>query len=48
MADVDAPLVQKFSDVLQGKWKSDVHHNRQADDLRAAVEVLERVAFCHG
>jgi hypothetical protein len=48
MADVDPALVQQVLDVSERKGKSNVQHNRQADDLRAAVKVLEWVAFCHG
>ena len=47
VADVDAALVQKILDNTKRKRKSDVHHDRQADDLGAAVKALERVWFCH-
>ena len=45
MADVDAAFVQQILDVSERKWKSNVHHDRQADDLGAAVKALERVCF---
>jgi len=48
MADVDPAFVQQVLDVSERKGKANVHHDRQADDLRAAVKVLEGVAFCHG
>ncbi len=48
MADVDAALVQQVLDIPQRKGKANVHHDRQANDLGAAVKVLEGVAFCHG
>ena len=47
MADVDAALVQQVLDVSERKWKANVHHDRQANDLRAAVKVLEGVCFHH-
>jgi hypothetical protein len=47
MADVDAALMQQVLDVSERKGKANVQHYRQANDLRAAVKVLERVAFCH-
>ena len=33
--------------ISKQKWITHIHHNRQADDLRARLEVLEWVAFCH-
>jgi hypothetical protein len=47
MADIDASLVQKILHVPKRKWKSNVHHDRQADDLGAAVKAIERVCFRH-
>ena len=47
VADVDAALVQQVLDVSERKWKANVHHDRQANDLRAAVKVLEGVRFVH-
>jgi hypothetical protein len=48
VADFHPAFVQQVLDVSERKWKANVHHEREANDLRAAVEVLERVAFCHG
>ena len=45
MADIDAALVQQIFDISQRERKSNVEHNRQANNLRAAVEVLEQVYF---
>ena len=47
VADVDPALVQEICDVSQGQRKSDIHHNRQADNLGAAVKALECVCFHH-
>jgi hypothetical protein len=47
VADVDAALMQQVLDVSERKWKANVHHDRQANDLRAAVKVLEGVRFAH-
>jgi len=47
VTDVDASLVQQVLDVSERKWKANVHHDRQANDLRAAVKVLEGVFFHH-
>ena len=41
MADLDASLVQQVFDVAQRERKADLHHYRQANDLRARLEVLE-------
>ena len=47
MADLDPTLVQQVFDVSERKWKANVHHYRQANDLWAAVEVLEGIFFHH-
>ena len=47
MADFDPALMQQVFDVPERKWEPNIHHNRQADDLWARLEVLERGAFCH-
>ena len=45
MADVDAALVQQVLDIAKRKGKANVHHDRQADDLGAAVKALEKVSI---
>jgi hypothetical protein len=45
MADVDAALVLQVLDAL---GKTDVHHHRQADDLRARLEMAKRGAISVG
>jgi hypothetical protein len=47
VADVDAALVQQVLDIAERKGKANVHHDRQADDLRAGLEVAKWRAFCH-
>jgi hypothetical protein len=47
VADVDAALVQKVFDISERKWKPDIHHHREADDLWAGSEVPKRAAFRH-
>ncbi len=47
VADVDPALAQQVLDIAERKWKSNVHHDRQTDDLGAAVKVLEGVCFRH-
>ena len=47
VANVDAALVQQVHDVSERKWKANVHHDRQANDLRAAVKILEGVRLAH-
>ena len=39
--------MQQVFDVPKRKWKANVHHDRQANDLRAALKVLEGGAFAH-
>ncbi len=48
MADIDPALVQQIFDIPQRKWKSDIKHHGQADDLGTGFEVLERGRFGHG
>jgi hypothetical protein len=40
--------MQQILNIAKGKWKPDVHHHRQADDLGAGLEIPKRGAFCHG
>lgn len=47
VADVDAALLQQVLDVSQRKWKPDIWHNRQADDLGRRLEIADRVGFGH-
>jgi hypothetical protein len=47
VAEIDAAIVQQIFDVPERQRESDIHHDRQADDFRAAMKVLEWVAFCH-
>ena len=47
VADIDATFMQQILDIAKGKWKPDIHHNRQADDLGAGLEIPKRGAFCH-
>jgi len=47
VADLDPTLVQQVFDVSERKWKANVHHDRQANDFKAAVKVLEGVRFVH-
>ena len=47
MADFDAKLVQKILHVPKRKWKPDIHHHRQTDDIGAGLEVTKWGTFCH-
>ena len=47
VADLDAALVQEFLHVAQRQWKTDVHHDGQADDFWAGLKVAKGAAFCH-
>jgi hypothetical protein len=46
MADVDPALGQQILDVAQRQRVLHVHHHDQADDIRRAIEIAERVARC--
>jgi hypothetical protein len=47
MTNVNPSLVQQVLGIAERKWESNVHHDRQADDLGAALKVLEGVCFRH-
>ncbi len=47
MADIDASLVQQVFDIPRRKWKSNVQHHRQMNDLTTGLEVLEAERFGH-
>ncbi len=47
MTDVDPPLMKEIFDITQRKWKPDVQHHRQADDLGTGLEELEGGRFGH-
>jgi hypothetical protein len=48
VADIDATFMQQILNIAKGKWKPDIHHYRQADDLRRRFEIPKWTAFCHG
>jgi hypothetical protein len=45
--DVKIAAASSVFDVPQGQQELTAHHHREADDLRADLEVLERRAFDH-
>ena len=47
VTDIDTTLVKEIFDIPQRKWKPDVQHHRQADDLGTGFEVLEGGRFGH-
>jgi hypothetical protein len=47
VANIDAALVQKIFDVSQRQWKTNIQHDGEADNLRAAMKALEWVCFNH-
>ena len=47
MADVDAAFMQQVLDIPKREQKPYIHHNGQANDLRARLELAEGAAFGH-
>ena len=47
VADLDAPFMQKILDIPERQREPHIEHHREADDLGARFEVLEKGAFCH-
>ena len=48
MRDIDAPLVQQILDIPPRKRVPDIHHYREADDLRRRLEVAKYACVRHG
>ncbi len=46
VADIDAPLEQEILDLSQRQRIADIHHHREADHLRRAVEITEGILHC--
>lgn len=44
--ELEPALVQQIFYIAERKREANVLHNRQANNLRAAVKALEGVAFC--
>ena len=47
MANVDAAFMKQIFNVAKRKWKSDVHHHGQADDLGRCLEIAEWIMILH-
>lgn len=47
MAYINASLVQQIFDIAKGKWKANIQHHRQADDLGRRFDLTEWETFCH-
>jgi hypothetical protein len=47
MADIVASFVQLILHIAKEPREVDIQHYRQADDLFARIEVIERVTFLH-
>jgi hypothetical protein len=48
MRDIDPSLVQQVFDIPQRQRVSDIHHHREADDLRRGLEVAKNAGARHG
>jgi hypothetical protein len=47
MRDIDAALTEQVLDIPERQRVADVHHHRQADDLRRGLEVAEDARGAH-
>jgi hypothetical protein len=43
VADVYAALVKQILDLAQRQWKADIHHHREADNFRRAIEIAKGI-----
>jgi len=44
MADIDTSFMKPVLNLPQRRRKSDIHHHREADNLRRAIEITEGMA----
>ena len=47
MADFDPALMQKVFNISKGKWKPDVHHYGEPENLGRRPEIAQWIGFCH-
>ncbi len=47
VADVDAALVEQIFDITKRKWKPDIHHHGEADNLGRRFKISERIMIFH-
>ena len=47
MADLNTAFMQQIFDISKRKWKTDIHHHRQADDFRRRFEIMKWAALYH-
>ncbi len=47
VANIDAAFIQQILYLLKRKWKPNIHHNGQPDDLWARLEISEGAVFCY-
>ena len=47
MTDINATFMQHVFDISKGQRETNVHHNRQADDLAARFEITKWIRFGH-
>ena len=47
VADIDAPLVKQVFNISERKREPNIQHHRQADDLRARLEVAKGRGLGH-
>ncbi len=47
MTDIDVALLQQILDIAKGQRETDVHHNRQSDNLTARFEIAEWIRLGH-
>ncbi|WP_413849584.1 hypothetical protein [Tateyamaria sp.] len=47
MADINAPFMEQIFNIAKGQRETDVHHNRQSDNLTARFEIAKRIKIGH-
>jgi hypothetical protein len=47
ITDIDTAFMEQVFGISKRKWKSDIHHHRQADDFCAGLEIAKWTAICH-
>ena len=47
MANIYASFMEQIFNITKRKWKSDIHHHGETDDLRRRLKVAKWVAIRH-
>ncbi len=47
MTNIDTALMEQIFDITKRKWKPDIHHHGEADNLGRRFKISERIMIFH-